>query len=109
MAGQGTLGMELARQSPDLDAVFVCVGRGGLIGGVGAAIKTLSPQTRIVGVWTGASTCIPDSLAAGAFVATPQRGTLSQASTRAAGTGSGTVPGCRGGNDGVRTLGLIDM
>src|SRR3546814_6777249 len=46
MAGQGTLGMELARQAPDLDAVFVCVGGGGLIGGVGAAIKTLSPQTR---------------------------------------------------------------
>src|SRR3546814_9680039 len=47
MAGQGTLGMELARQAPDLDAVFVCVGGGGLIGGVGAAIKTLSPPTRI--------------------------------------------------------------
>src|SRR3546814_7994187 len=51
MAGQGTMGMELARQAPDLDAVFVCVGGGGLIGGVGAVIKTLSPQTRIVGVW----------------------------------------------------------
>src|SRR3546814_20964829 len=68
MAGQGTLGMELARQAPDLDAVFVCVGGGGLVGGVGAAIQTLSPRTRIVGVWPEASPCMRDSIRAGAIV-----------------------------------------
>jgi len=50
IAGQGTVGVELLRQSPDLDAVFVPVGGGGLIAGIGAYIKSLRPDIQIIGV-----------------------------------------------------------
>ncbi|MCL4108027.1 UNVERIFIED_CONTAM: hypothetical protein GTU68_017055 [Idotea baltica] len=51
IAGQGTIGMELLRQHPDLiDIVFVCVGGGGLISGIASYIKYLSPSTKIIGV-----------------------------------------------------------
>jgi threonine dehydratase len=51
IAGQGTVGMEILRQYGDpIDAVFVPVGGGGLIAGVGAYIKYLRPETKIIGV-----------------------------------------------------------
>lgn len=51
IAGQGTIGMELLRQHPDpIDAIFLCVGGGGLISGVASYIKYLSPSTKIIGV-----------------------------------------------------------
>jgi threonine dehydratase len=95
VAGQGTLGVELAEQAPDLDAVFVCVGGGGLIGGIGTAVKALSPRTRVVGVWPAASTCLLDSLNAGHIVETPESPTLSDGSTGAVEPGSVTFPICR--------------
>jgi len=49
--GQGTVGLEILQQlSGDLHAVFVCVGGGGLIAGVGAAIKQARPEVKIIGV-----------------------------------------------------------
>ena len=51
VAGQGTIAVELHRQLPGLDAVFVAVGGGGLIGGIGAYLKAVSPQTEVVGCW----------------------------------------------------------
>ncbi|XP_055608096.1 L-threonine dehydratase catabolic TdcB-like isoform X2 [Uranotaenia lowii] len=50
MAGQGTIGLEIAEQVSNIDAVVVPVGGGGLIAGVATAIKNLSPQTKIIGV-----------------------------------------------------------
>ena len=51
IAGQGTIGMEILRQHTDkLDAVFVPVGGGGLIGGIGTYIKYLRPEVKIIGV-----------------------------------------------------------
>jgi threonine dehydratase len=53
IAGQGTVGMELLRQwsQPEpIDAVFVCVGGGGLIAGIASYIKALLPAVRIIGV-----------------------------------------------------------
>jgi threonine dehydratase len=52
MAGQGTIGLELLEQIPQLEAVVVPIGGGGLIGGVACAIKELRPEIRIVGVQT---------------------------------------------------------
>jgi threonine dehydratase len=95
VAGQGTLGVELFNQAPDLDAVFICVGGGGLIAGVGSALKALSPRTQIVGVWPAASTCMRDSLRAGTIVETPEFDTLSEASTGAVEQGSVTFPICQ--------------
>ena len=50
IAGQGTIGLEIARQVPDLDAVIVPIGGAGLIAGVGLALKTLKPHVKIIGV-----------------------------------------------------------
>lgn len=50
VAGQGTIGLEIYEQNPDLNAVVVPVGGGGLIGGVALVLKTLHPKIRIVGV-----------------------------------------------------------
>lgn len=52
MAGQGTIGLELLEQVPELDAVVVPIGGGGLIGGVACAIKESRPDVKIVGVQT---------------------------------------------------------
>ena len=54
IAGQGTIGMELLRQTnlQDLDAVFCCVGGGGLIAGIGVYIKRIAPHVKIIGVET---------------------------------------------------------
>jgi threonine dehydratase len=52
MAGQGTIGLELLEQVPQLEAVVVPIGGGGLIGGIACAIKESHPQIRIVGVQT---------------------------------------------------------
>ena len=52
MAGQGTIGLELLEQIPQLEAVVVPIGGGGLIGGIACAIKEQRPDIRIVGVQT---------------------------------------------------------
>ncbi len=50
IAGQGTIGLEIAEQLPDVDAVIVPVGGGGLISGIAYAIKTLLPHVKVYGV-----------------------------------------------------------
>jgi threonine dehydratase len=52
MAGQGTIGLELLEQVPDLEAVVVPIGGGGLIGGIACAIKESNPSIRVIGVQT---------------------------------------------------------
>ncbi len=52
IAGQGTIGLELLEQVPDLEAVVVPLGGGGLISGVGCALKETNPKIRVVGVET---------------------------------------------------------
>ena len=54
IAGQGTLGLEILEQCPELDAVIVPVGGGGLIAGVALAVKSRRPQTRVIGVQSAA-------------------------------------------------------
>ncbi len=50
IAGQGTIGMEILNENPDIDIIFVPIGGGGLAAGVAYAVKTLKPSVRIVGV-----------------------------------------------------------
>jgi threonine dehydratase len=52
IAGQGTIGLELLEQVPDLEAVVVPIGGGGLIGGIACAVKERRPEVRIIGVQT---------------------------------------------------------
>ncbi|OUV99591.1 MAG: threonine ammonia-lyase, biosynthetic [Betaproteobacteria bacterium TMED156] len=63
IAGQGTIGMEILRQSAcPIDAIFVAVGGGGLVSGVGAYIKAVRPSIKIVGVQTEDSDAMYRSL-----------------------------------------------
>jgi threonine dehydratase len=50
IAGQGTLGLELIEQVPELETVLVAVGGGGLISGVAAAVKSVKPHARVIGI-----------------------------------------------------------
>ena len=47
---QGTIGLEMFEAIPDADAIYLPVGRGGLISGIATAVNELSPRTRVVGV-----------------------------------------------------------
>ena len=70
IAGQGTVGDELLRQSAGrIDAVFLPVGGGGLIAGVGAYLKALCPEIKVIGVEPADSDAMSRSLAAGRRVA----------------------------------------
>jgi threonine dehydratase len=109
VAGQGTIGVELVNQAPDLDAVFICVGGGGLIAGAGSALKALSPRTKVVGVWPKASTCMLDSLKAGRIIETPEYDTLSEASTGAVEPGSVTFPICQQVLDDMLTVEEVEI
>jgi threonine dehydratase len=68
IAGAGTIGLELLEDLPSMDAVVVPIGGGGLVSGIGIAVKALSPATRIVGVEVAASCPFTRSLAAGHLV-----------------------------------------
>ncbi|WP_306052701.1 threonine ammonia-lyase [Natronococcus wangiae] len=50
IAGQGTIGLELLEQYPEIDTVLVAIGGGGLISGIGTALKAVEPDVRVVGV-----------------------------------------------------------
>ena len=50
VAGQGTVALEILQQIPDVDTILVAMGGGGLISGIGTAIKALRPDTRVVGI-----------------------------------------------------------
>ena len=66
IAGQGTLGLELVEQVPDLDAVIVPVGGGGLIGGVALAVKARAPRVEVIGVQAAAFPAMRVALERGA-------------------------------------------
>jgi len=75
IAGQGTIGMEILRQvSGRLDAVFVPVGGGGLIAGVGAYIKYLRPDVKVIGVEADDSACLAAALDKGRRVVLEKTG-----------------------------------
>ena len=66
IAGQGTIAQEILQQHPDtIDAIFVAIGGGGLISGVGEYVKAVRPNIKIIGVQTVDSDAMRQSLAAG--------------------------------------------
>ncbi|MGH8969072.1 MAG: threonine ammonia-lyase [Actinomycetes bacterium] len=65
VAGQGTVGLEILEQVPDVRTVVVCAGGGGLLAGIAVAVKTLRPDVRVVGVQAESAAAYPASLAAG--------------------------------------------
>ncbi|WP_181794601.1 threonine ammonia-lyase [Streptomyces sp. WELS2] len=65
IAGQGTVGLEILEQCPEVRTIVVGMGGGGLAAGVAVAVKALRPDVRIVGVQAEGAACYPPSLAAG--------------------------------------------
>jgi ketopantoate reductase len=68
VAGQGTLGIELLEQVPDLDAVFIAVGGGGLISGVAGYVKSVRPEIAVVGCWPRHAPAMYECIRAGRIV-----------------------------------------
>lgn len=67
IAGQGTIGLEILEQMPDVEAVIVPIGGGGLISGVAFAIKTLRPEIKVYGVQSSGAPSMAASLQEGAI------------------------------------------
>jgi threonine dehydratase len=76
MAGQGTMALEILEQAPDAEAIVVPVGGGGLIAGIGTAVKSLRPGIRVVGVEAANAPCLVAAMAAHAPVDVALRPTL---------------------------------
>lgn len=76
LAGQGTVGLEILEQLPDVATVLVPTGGGGLVGGIAAAVKGVKPDVRVIGVQAEAAAVWPASLAAGSPVRLRRRHTM---------------------------------
>lgn len=86
IAGQGTLGLEILTDLPDVEAVIVSIGGGGLISGVATAIKALKPDVRIIGVQASGAASMRAALDAGQIVTLPTINTIADGiATRRAG------------------------
>lgn len=81
LAGAGTAGLEIVEDAPDLGAVIVPVGGGGLLGGVASAVKSLLPRARVVAVELEAGPGLAPALAAGKPVPAPRPDTRADGMT----------------------------
>ncbi|MER5440244.1 threonine ammonia-lyase [Streptomyces sp. NPDC002790] len=76
VAGQGTLGLEILEQCPEVRTILVGVGGGGLAAGIAVAVKALRPDVRVIGVQAAGAAAYPPSLAAGHPVAIKSPSTM---------------------------------
>lgn len=95
IAGQGTIGVELFEQAPDLDAVFVAVGGGGMVSGIGAALSALNPNIDIIGCWPANAPTMQRSLEAGEIIEMEEDDTISDGTAGGIEPGSITFPLCQ--------------
>ena len=95
IAGQGTVGLELAQQCPDLAAVYVAVGGGGLISGIGSYLKAVQPDVEIIGCWPANATAMHLCLEKGEIYDTPETKTLSDGTAGGVEEGAITFPICQ--------------
>jgi threonine dehydratase len=95
VAGQGTIGSELAEQLGGIDAVIASVGGGGLIGGIGAYFSEREPPVEIVGSSPRNSAVLHASLEAGEILELPSLDTLSDGTAGGVEAGSVTFPLCQ--------------
>jgi len=92
IAGQGTIGLELLEQAKRIDNIFIAMGGGGLIGGVGAVLKNADPRTKVFGVAAKNSAALAASLEAGRIVETQHLETLADGIAGGVDNGSITLP-----------------
>lgn len=78
IAGQGTLGIEMMEQRPDLDIVVIPVGGGGLIAGVGCAVKEMHPNVHVIGVQSSKIASMKAALERNAPVTLPPNKTIAE-------------------------------
>jgi threonine dehydratase len=76
IAGQGTLGLEILADMPDVEAIVAGVGGGGLISGIATAVKALKPDVRIIGVEAAGAASMRAALDAGKVVTLPSMNTI---------------------------------
>ena len=76
VAGQGTVGLEILEQAPDVETVLVPTGGGGLLAGIALAVKAKRPDVRVVGVQAEEAAAYPESLRSGAPVALSKMTTM---------------------------------
>lgn len=108
MAGQGTIGLEIAEQLPDVDAVLVPIGGGGLIAGVASALRQLKPACRIIGVQAAGAASMADSLHAGHILTLPEVHTVADG-IQVKTPGEKTFAICREAVDEVVTVGEAEI
>jgi threonine dehydratase len=89
VAGQGTIAVELLRQIGHIDAIFIAVGGGGLVSGIGSYLRARSPHTEVVGCWPENSRVLYECLQADRIVDVPESYTLSEST--AGGVESGSI------------------
>jgi threonine dehydratase len=99
LAGQGTIAVELLEQIPKVDAVFVAVGGGGLVGGIGAYLKHASPATEVVGCWPENSAVLYESMKAGQIGSFAEKPTVSESTAGGLEEGSITFDVCKNAID----------
>ena len=95
VSGQGTLGMEVSQNLADIDAIFISVGGGGLISGVGGYLKSVNQSTQVHGVSPKNSCVMYESLNAGKQLDLPSKPTLSDGTAGGVEFGSITFEACK--------------
>jgi threonine dehydratase len=95
VAGQGTVGVELLEQLPEIGVAYIAVGGGGLIAGTAIALKAIRPEVRIVGCWPRNAPAMHESLRAGHIYDVPESPTLSDGTAGNVEPGAITFPLCR--------------
>ncbi|KAF7262309.1 hypothetical protein EG68_00377 [Paragonimus skrjabini miyazakii] len=98
LAGQGTVALEIMEQVPDVDAILVPVGGGGLIAGVAVAVKGINPHVKVIGVESDRCAAFGNSMASGKLTHTPCQPTIAD----------GLAVPLVGGNSLHTCLGLVD-
>jgi threonine dehydratase len=108
IAGQGTVGLEVLDQCPDVATVVVAAGGGGLVSGIAAAVKSRRPDVKVVAVQAEAAAAFPGSLDAGYPVTLPSMSTMADGIAVAC-PGDLTFAHVRGLVDEVRTVTEEDL
>jgi len=94
VAGQGTVGLELVDQCPDLAAVYVAVGGGGLIGGIGSYLKEVCPNVDVIACWPDNAKALYHCIKKGEIYDVPETETLSDGTAGGIEAGAITLPIC---------------
>ena len=95
VSGQGTIGVEILNDNNEIDVVFITVGGGGLISGVGSYLKSINPSIKVIGCSPVNSSIMINSIEKGKIINTESKDTLSDGSAGGVEEGSITFDICK--------------